>query len=159
MKTFKVCFSPDSYISSDGKFKDIGGVHIQLDDYAFPDKEWTDFGKIIVSWWMEAFRKLLSGEESKVQCKFMDGNYRFDVEVLDSPQTWHIILIREYADSEKVEDEGQIDAKQATDQILNALTIVKKLYDKEGKVEYVENANNFIQNFFLERQKVLSNES
>lgn len=159
MKTFKVCFSPESYISNDGQFKDIGGIYVQLDDYAFPDKEWTDFGKVITSWWMEAFRKLLSGEEKKVQCKFMDGNYRFDVEVLSFPQVWRITLIREYADSEEVEDEGEIDAKQATDQILNALATVKNLYDKEGKSEYVKNANNFIQKFFLERQKVLASES
>jgi hypothetical protein len=156
MKTFAVYFSPNSYIANNGKVRDIGEVHIQLNDYAFPDKEWTDFGKVIVSWWMEAFRKLLSGEEKKVQCKFMDGNYRFDLEVTNSPGIWHITLIREQGDSEEVENQGEIDAKQSTDSLLSVINEVKELYKKEGKAEYVKNANDFIQRFLLTRQKNLT---
>jgi hypothetical protein len=156
MKTFKIHLPLESYIHN-GKVDDFGEIHIKLNNYAFPDKEWTDFGLIIIYWWMDAFLKLLSGEEKKVGCDFMDGNFRFDVEIMNSPQTWHISLIKEWADSEEIKDEGKVDVKQATDEILRVIAEIKDLDIKLGKAEYVRNINSFTQKFLLAKQNYSAN--
>ena len=132
IKTFLIYTSPDSYTASNGKTKDIGEIYIQLDDYAFPEKGWTDFGRDIVFWWIEAFIKLFRREEKKVKCSFMDGNYRFDIKVTDSPEIWHISLIREWSDVEEVEKESEINIKQATQSIVQTARLFADLDRKNG---------------------------
>ena len=156
-KTFAIHFSPESFITANNEIKDIGRICIQLDDIAFPHKEWTDFGKVVVSWWVQEFRKLLSREQKKVQCKFMDGNFRFDVENTEDSHIWRILLIKEAAKADKVEEEGEIDVMQATNEVLQALNEVKELYRKEGKTDYSQNLNDFVQGFLEEREKSLTN--
>ena len=156
MKIFKLCFFSESYIKS-GKVDDFGKIHIEIGDYAFPDKEWTDFGRIIVFWWLDAFIKLLSGERKKVECKFMDGSYRFDVETTNSPQVWRISLIREWADSEETCEQSEIDVKQATDEFLPIVTQIKDWDANAGRMKYVENIESFMKKFFILRQKALIN--
>lgn len=124
MKTFKIYSSPGSYEKWGGG---IGDIYIELENFAFPDSGWTDFGIDIIYWWMEAFMKLHAKVERRVKCSFMDGNFRFDVEITDKPEIWRIYLIKEYSDSEVVEDNGEINAEQATTtllQIANTLTDV-----------------------------------
>ena len=156
MKTFKIHFFSDSYIHS-GKVDDFGKIYIQLGDYDFPENNWTDFGLNIVFWWMDVFLKLLSGEEKKVQCKFMDGNYRFDVEVTDSQKVWRIFLIREGADMDQIEQEGEIEVTQVTDEVIRVATEIEKLEKKIGKAEHVKNIENFMQRFLSARQRYFVN--
>lgn len=153
IKNFTIEFHADSYIADNKKLKEVGKICVRLDDYVFPDKEWTDFGKRIVFFWMDNFSKLLSGDEKKVQCEFMDGNYRFDVEVTDMPKIWRIFLIREWADAEQLEQHGEIEIMQATDEILRVAAEIKSLEKKTGKVEYLKNVESFMQKFLTLRQK------
>lgn len=156
MKTFNIHLPLESY-KHNGKVDDFGEIHIQLGKYAFPDKQWTDFGLIIIYWWMDAFLKLLSGEVKKVSCDFMDGNFRFDVEIMDHRQNWRVSLIREWADLEETKDAGEIDIKQATDEILRVVTEVKNLDLESGKAEYVKNIDDFTQKFLSAKQNYLAN--
>lgn len=137
MRKFNFRSLPDSYVH-DGEVDDFGVIYIQLDDYAFPDKEWTDFGLKIVYWWMDAFLKLISGEEKKVQCKFMDGNYRFDIEAI-SLRVWRVLLIREWANSEEVEQESEINVEQATESLVQVATTFAKMDGKYGNEKRSKN--------------------
>ena len=155
MDAFTIHLPLESYIH-DGKIDDFGKVHLQLGEYVFPDKEWTDFGLIIIHSWMDAFLNLLSKKEKKVECDFMDGNYRFDVEVTGSPKVWRIYLIREWTDSEEVKNQGEIAVKQATDELLRVVGEIKDMDRNAGKAEYVKNIENYTQQFLLARQKMLA---
>lgn len=155
MKKFAIHFPLESYFNN-GKVNDFGKIHIQLNDYVFPDKEWTDFGQIIIYWWIDAFYKLLSKEENKVECDFMDGNYRFIVKITDSPHIWQITLIKEWADAEQIENECEIDVKQATDEILRVVTEIKDSDRTLGEEKFVKNIEDFLQKFYLARDNYLT---
>lgn len=147
MKRFSVYTSPDSYEKHGGE---IGDIYVQLDDYAFPGRGWTDFGFNIVFWWMEAFMKLLTGETDNVQCKFMDGNYRFDVTAISSG-VWRMQFIAE-RETDEVWQEGDVDAHQAAEALLESGKVLIGLLQQKGDNRGVSNLTNFSQQF----QTVLS---
>ena len=135
MKIFNIYNSIDSYEKWGGG---IGDIYVSLDDFAFPGKGWTDFGKNILVWWLDEFRKLHAGEAKKVQCKFMDGNYRFDVTVINS-KTWKVEFIKERAESEEIQQVGEVNADQATETLLEATEKIIQLDEQEGNTKVVNN--------------------
>ena len=138
MKKFKIHIDADSYIWENGKIDDFGKIYIQLDEYDFPDLNWTDFGRTIIGWWINAFYQLETGEKSYVQCDFMDGSYRFDVSIIDS-ENWSFKFIEEKADSEEIWEEGICRADQAIENLLQAAEIIVRLYNTEGNVKATKN--------------------
>lgn len=52
-----------------------GGLHIQLDERRFPDLGWTDFVVVVLAWWCRALARVLEGEQSPVEVRFMEGPY------------------------------------------------------------------------------------
>ena len=152
MKEFKICIESDSYIWKSGEVDDFGKIHIQLNNYAFPDENWTDFGRTIVGWWMQSFKELLMKEKTKVECDFMDGNYRFDITAINS-KIWKIELIKEKAESEEIEQVGEIDADQATETLLEAVEKIVQLYEKEGNLKAVNNFAEYKKKFLTDWKK------
>ena len=146
MEKFAIHIDSDSYIGENGKVDDFGKIYIQLNDYDFPDKNWTDFGRTIVGWWMQAFRKLLNKEETKVECDFMDGSYRFNVTAVDS-KIWKFEFIKEKADGEEIWQEGEVDADQATENLLETVDRIVRLYEKEGNTKAVSNYTEYKKEF------------
>lgn len=141
MNQLSLHISPESY-EQDGRF---GKIYIQLDDYAFPGKGWTDFGSDLIYWWMESLIKLLTKTEKKVRCSFMDGNYRFDLEISNDKKFWKIFLIREYADSEEIKAEGQVDPTQTTEAIATAARFFEESEKNKGDIKSANNYNQRVQ--------------
>lgn len=117
---FTVHLPLETYISEEGGVKTTGDIYIELDGYFFPEKDWYDFGENLLSWWTEEFIELADREETKIECGFMDGPFRFIIEI-KSDKTWQIRCIREYAESEKCEYKAEIDSIQASKSLLNAV--------------------------------------
>ena len=137
MKLLTFHLSPDSFIAKNGKIKEIGETYIQLDDYAFPDKEWTDFAFNIIYWWMESFTKIFTNETKKIKCSFMDVNYRFDIEKIDS-QVWNVQLVAERA-TDEVWQSGEVSCKQVTEAIVQNAYLIAELDKKRGNDKAAEN--------------------
>lgn len=140
---FEIKINLNSYIWKNGKIDRFGDIHIKLNDYSFPSKDWNDFGSDIIYWWMEAFLKLLNKEEEIVQCAFMDGNYRFDVSLVNS-QMWKISCIKENSDSERVRHESNINSHQTIEAVVNAAKQFQNLIERSTENESINNFNNRI---------------
>jgi hypothetical protein len=52
-----------------------GGLYIQLDEQNFPDLGWTDFVVVVLAWWCRALTRVLEGEGSPIEVRFMEGPY------------------------------------------------------------------------------------
>lgn len=152
MKKFTIHVDSDSYIWENGKVDDFGKIYIQLNDYSFPDENWTDFGRTIVAWWMQSFRKLLNEEETKVKCDFMDGSYRFDITVIN-PKSWKFEFIKERAESEEIWQAGEVDVDQATENLLEAAEKIVQLYEREGNTKGVNNYTEYKRKFLSDWEK------
>ena len=125
MKNFKVVFRAEDFQGS----KDFGRICLLLDDYAFPEKEWTDFGRTIIPWWLDAVRRIYLSETALV-CSFMDGPYRFLIEKKDS-SIWSVKFLEEREKTQTLA-EGKVQASNVTAEILSAYDQVITLYKAEG---------------------------
>ena len=63
------------------------GLFIQLDELQFPDARWTDFAVVVLAWWCRALSRLLAGERSAIEVRFMEGPYFVEV----GPTSGHFI--------------------------------------------------------------------
>jgi hypothetical protein len=127
MQDFNVVTSFESI--SDGKFMII---YIQVGDYCFPQKNWTDLGIYLIDGWSQELLKLLKNEEKIISCSFMDGAYRFDVCKIDE-NNWKLSCIEEYADeTEKILYESNVKPNQATKAVLEKLKSLIRMYKEKN---------------------------
>lgn len=115
----------------------VGVIYVQADDYAFPDKGWTDFGVEIVGWWLDVLSKLLSGAEKRGSCKFMDGPFRYDLEANDNGG-WHIRFIKEYTSREECVLEGDVKAEAVVAETLDAARTLLELCRSKNLNSHVD---------------------
>jgi hypothetical protein len=52
-----------------------GRIWFQIGSVAFPEKGWNDFAVVILTWWLDALRRLISSQHGKADLYFMDGPY------------------------------------------------------------------------------------
>jgi hypothetical protein len=52
-----------------------GVIFLELEGGAFPERGWSDFPVIVLSWWTEAWLQLEVPTRRQVQWRFMDGPY------------------------------------------------------------------------------------
>ena len=69
---FKILFSDDFYYAN--KTADVT-FYVEIDGRPFPDKEWTDFAIVVLSWWISAILKNHQKESVDFVLNFMDGPY------------------------------------------------------------------------------------
>lgn len=146
MKNFRVNLRPESYRN----INDFGEIYIELDNFAFPDKNWTDFGRVIVPWWLDAIRKLLLNEK-EVLCSFMDGPYRFSIKNFNE-NGWHIQFLEEREET-RVCAEGKVSADEVTNEVLSAFKKIIDLYKTENNTEKVQALEHFNREFIEIQQK------
>ncbi len=65
---------------------------------------------------------LLKFVRKKVQCKFMDGNYRYDISVKESGK-WNFQFVAE-RETEEIWAEGEVESKQATMTLLSVVDVI-----------------------------------
>lgn len=60
-----------------------GVIYLDLDSGEFPERGWSDFPVIILSWWTETLLQLET-ERNEVQWRFMDGPYSANLTAIES---------------------------------------------------------------------------
>ncbi len=132
MKKFKINLFVEDFVNK----SDFGRVSVQLDDYIFPDKNWTDFGRIIIGWWLDAVCKLALDNQTKAVCSFMDGPYRFSLTKIKK-DIWKVQFFEERGEV-KIFAEGEVDASQVINEMLTAFQKIENLYEDEKNFEKVK---------------------
>ena len=59
-----------------------GRLYVELGTFVFPDRGWSDFVVVILSWWLEALYGLVDGNRT-AELGFMDGPYAIGVTAID----------------------------------------------------------------------------
>jgi hypothetical protein len=54
-----------------------GILAVRLEDFVFPDENWSDFPVVVLGWWLEAALALQAAGEGRF--RFMDGPFEFVV--------------------------------------------------------------------------------
>ena len=135
---FDINISQESFKKRDGRF---GNISVRIGDYNFPSENWTDFGTDIIYWWMEAITNLITETDRTVQCKFMDGNYRFDVQSTNDKKIWKVSFIKEYADSEETKTESEVDPEQMIEVLVRVAKRFEELERERGDEKSASNYN------------------
>jgi hypothetical protein len=80
----------------------VGRVWLVLDDYAFPERGWSDLIVVVLGWWIEELLQIQS-EETTMTLLFMDGPYSVRLRAPAEGDLWSVSLLR---------DRGPIDARR-----------------------------------------------
>lgn len=140
--SFAVSVEPDTYELTASNI--IGKIYVQANDEVYPDNGWTDFGVTIIGWWMNAITELLDESASKVSCEFMDGPFRFDVEVMKN-NDWRVSFVEERAEREEYKWQGILKAHEVTDGIIAAARTLLEMCRSRGldsQASYLESRYN-----------------
>jgi hypothetical protein len=106
----------------------IGEIYFKIEDEYFPQKEWSDFVVVILSWWIEAVSTILKSKIN-TSCKlfFMDGPYVVNGMKIDDE-----IVNLEFVRSDKVLFETQCNIGQLKESLLTtSQTVLKKVEEKK----------------------------
>jgi hypothetical protein len=142
MNQFIIHLPPDSYASND-----FGEFCVQLGDYYFPSKGWTDFGERVVFSWANQLIELLTGKSKKVYCRFMDGNYRLDAETTGSKEILNVAFIRDASNVVDVKHQENVNSEQFIQEILRVMTAFQEECKKNGNYEAVDRIQVSIEKF------------
>jgi hypothetical protein len=154
MNTFTINLPLNSYLIEDNNVNQFGEISVQIAEFVFPSKDWTDFGAVILFWWLHEISDLMSEKDVKrIQCKFMDGNFRFDVEETDSINIWKVYFIREKSNDDEIEQEANIDAERFTDELLGKIEMIKELGNLTQNIEGVERIEKLIKSFKHQKRR------
>lgn len=69
-----------------------GGLYVQAGEFQFPDLRWTDFVVVVLGWWCRALSRVLTGDRTPVEVRFMEGPYLVEIGP-KSAQSIHLKLI------------------------------------------------------------------
>jgi hypothetical protein len=70
----------------------FAGLSLRLSGIVFPDKGWTDFIIVVLSWWADALVQLLRGDAETVELRFMEGPFLVELQQA-APGTWRLQLV------------------------------------------------------------------
>lgn len=152
MNQFIIHLPTAAYVSDD-----FGEFCVQLGEYYFPSKAWTDFGERVIFNWADELNKLLTGESKKVRCKFMDGNYRLDVETANSKETLNIEFIRDARDIDDVKHQENVNLEQFFQEILRVIKTIQEECKKNNNFEAVDRIQLIIDSFLKAKGIFLDN--
>lgn len=51
------------------------GFHVQIDNFSFPNEEWTDLSVSILEMWLEVINSYLLYSQNNAVLNFMEGDY------------------------------------------------------------------------------------
>lgn len=141
MEKFNIYFDPSSN-EKWGVNSDFYDIYIELGNFAFPGRGWTDLAMYCIDDWSQGFVKLLSKEEKTVTGSFYDGNYHYNL-IAENDGKSKIQLISEDEDN-KILKESYISLTQAVSTLLKLInTVIKIKIEKEpAKAKYWENMKN-----------------
>ena len=142
MNQLLIHLSAESY-----KTSDFGDFFVQLGDFYFPSKGWTDFGERVVFDWLNKLTDFFFKQNEKVGCKFMDGNYRFDIESTESSTQLYFKFIREKRDSDEIEYQERVDTEQFVQEVLRVVKEIQSNCKIEENYDAVKRIEESVKNF------------
>lgn len=143
MEKFNIYFDSSSN-KKWGVNSDFYDIYIELGDFAFPGKGWTDLALYCVDDWSQGFIKLLSKDEKSIVGSFYDGNYYYNL-LAENDNKGKIQLVAG-DENNKILKESNINVNQAVSSILEAIdSIIKIKVNKEpDKAEYWEHLKKYL---------------
>lgn len=81
-----------------------GLIAIRTPEIVFPDRGWSDFVVVVLSWWLREVTALMSGSTPMAKCAFMDGPYEFQL-AIHSRDRWRLALLRRTASNQELSGE------------------------------------------------------
>lgn len=93
-----------------------GRLSVTIDGLDYPEKEWSDFIVIVLSWWIDEILSILKQESDNAICEFMDGSYEFAIDRIDQ-RDWKISFV-EKIKSGKRQANITINSSMVTDSLL-----------------------------------------
>jgi hypothetical protein len=134
----------------------FGPIWIELDSQAFPGREWGDFPVVILGWWLQEIRALVTSQSTICECSFMDGPYKFLINPLRKKE-WHITCIKE-----TINEKGEDVENSILETALSPKNYVSELLKAADDVVKVCNQNNWkskdlmnLEQELRERQSIL----
>ena len=79
-----------------------GVIYLALNDFNFPDANWSDLPIALLAQWVPAFRKLARGITAVVDCSFMDGPFSFHLD-----RRGEQVLVRCFRKAKNLDQVGQ----------------------------------------------------
>ncbi len=127
MDQFRIHFPLERYTNGD-----FGEIHVVVGETAFPENTWNDFGPLVISGWLLELNRLFLRQTEKVRCKFIDGDFAFDIESGNADGTLVLTFIRETDGPDIIEDVRTVSADSLTSAIVQALETVRDDCERSG---------------------------
>jgi hypothetical protein len=87
----------------------LAGIWLRIDGRDFPDTGWEDFAVSVLTWWVGASLRLLTGKPGPAELRFLDGPYLVELE-RSVDDAWRLKLVQDRS-SGKVTQTAIIDPK------------------------------------------------
>ncbi len=94
------------------------GLCLQVDDFQFPDPQWTDFVVVVLAWWCGALSRLLGGERGPIEVRFMEGPFLVELGPVDQ-ELVHLVLV-EAGLKRRICLDAEVDARPLIRSVLSA---------------------------------------
>lgn len=73
----------------------VGRIWLVLDDYAFPERGWSDLVVVVLCWWIEQLLQVESEDGAAMTLLFMDGPYSVRLREPSEDDVWSVSLLRD----------------------------------------------------------------
>lgn len=73
----------------------VGRIWLVLDDYAFPERRWSDLVVVVLGWWIDELLQVPSADEATLTLQFMDGPYSVRMRAPAESDSWSVSLLRD----------------------------------------------------------------
>lgn len=108
-----------------------GPIWLKIDRQDFPIDGWHDFPVIIMGWWLNNIRPLITKQAVRCECPFMDGPYKFEVTVRNQ-QSWILTFIKDGINGEVRLIEKETDSSLIISEMLKSASIIINLCQEKG---------------------------
>ena len=110
----------------------VGRIWLVLDDYAFPERGWSDLIVVVLGWWIEQLLQMGSAEDT-MTLQFMDGPYSARMQAPSEGDMWSVYLLRDRAPlGSKREAAGAAERTQFAARVLTAAREVVDACRRKG---------------------------
>src|SRR4030095_5433635 len=93
-----------------------GPIWLEINGESFPGRGWEEFPVVILGFWLTNLQPVVFDKSHRCGCPFMDGPYRFDIDVVE-PKQWAVTFVDREANKEKI----LLTAKVDSDVVLNSI--------------------------------------
>ncbi len=108
-----------------------GPLWLRIDNQDFPIDGWYDFPVVIMGWWLNNIKPLITKQAVKCECPFMDGPYRLEISVRNQ-QSWILTFIKDNINGRVCLIEREADSNLIISEILKSSSIIAALCQEKG---------------------------